>query len=425
MHISITGGRVIDPAQDIDEILDIHIGARRIITLGEAPAGFDPAQIIDASNHYVCPGLVDMSARLREPGLEHKATIASETSAAVAGGITTLCCPPDTDPVIDTPAVVELISQRAEQAGMSRVVCLGALTQELAGDRLAEMGALKNAGCVGVSNAYHPITSTEVLRRALEYASTFNLTVTLYPEDPWLSHGGCAHEGRVSTRLGLAPIPETAETVEIARDLLLIEQTGVAAHFARISSGRAVTMIAEARGRGLPVTADVAAHQLHLVDSDIMGYNALCHVRPPLRTKTDREALRSGLAGGVISAVCSDHQPHEPDVKNAPFAATEPGISALETLLPLTLKLVDDNTLQLHDAIASLTYRPAQILGLAAGTLTVGAIADICIIDPDHTWTLDETTMTSVGHNTPFLGQRFKGRVSRTLVSGRLVYDNK
>ena len=423
MRIRIANGRLIDPANAVDGIRDLYIAEGRIQSIGQSPAGFEPDRVIDARGQIVCPGLVDLSARLREPGEEYKASIASETRAAAAAGVTTLCCPPDTRPVIDTPAVAELIHQRADDAGMARVVTLGAMTQGLAGECLAEMHALKSEGCVGVSNAQAPITNTEVARRAMEYAASCDLPVMLHAEDPWLWNRGVAHEGPVSTRLGLPGIPESAETVAVSRDLLLIEQTGVHAHFCRLSTGRAVDMVAEAQRRGLPVSADVSICHLHLTDMDVGHYNANCHVRPPLRTERDKERLRKGLGDGVIGAVCSDHQPHDEDAKTAPFSATEPGISSLEVLLPLTLRLVDDGVLDLQTALSTLTNKPARILGLDVGTLATGRPADVCIFEPNRNWLLTEVTIRSAGKNSPFIGWELTGKVTHTLLGGVTVYE--
>ena len=396
MSLLIKGGRLVDPANGVDGKLDLYIDDRGfVVGVGKAPDGFKPARVLDAGGKIVCPGLVDLRARLREPGLEYKATIESETRAAIAAGITTLCCPPDTNPVIDTPAMAQMIQSRAWRFGLAFIHPLGALTRGLDGKHLADMEALDDAGCVGFTNALHPITDTLVMRRAMEYAATFDLTVFLHAEDPWLRNDGCVHEGEVSTRLGLPGIPETAETVGVARDLALIEQTGVRAHFCNLSSQRAVSMIAEAQKRGLPVSADVAAHQLHLTEHDLGFFNTQCHVRPPLRSPADREGLRQALKSGVIGAICSDHQPHEPDAKLAPFAQSEAGISALETLLPLTLKLVEEKLLSLPEAIAQLTHRPADILGVDTGHLGVGATADVCLFDPEIRWTLTESALVS------------------------------
>jgi len=419
----IRGGRLIDPANKRDKTTDLYIENGRIAAIGKKPKGFSEDEVIDAKGMIVCPGLVDLQARLREPGEKHKGTIASETAAAAAGGITTLCCPPDTKPVIDNPAVAEQICHRAAASGKANVLPIGALTQGLAGEQLASMQALRNAGCVVMGNARHAIVSTRVQRRALEYAATLGLTVFINAEDPWLSEDGCAHEGAVSTRLGLAGIPECAEVIAVGRDLMLIEQTGIRAHFGQLSTIRAVEMIAEARARGLQVSADVSAHQLYLTEMDISDFDSLCHVRPPLRSQRDRDGLRTALRNGVISAICSDHQPHDRDAKLAPFAATEPGISALETLLPLTLRLVDEEVLGLSDAIARLTSEPAQILGSDRGQLAEGAVADICIFDPQQHWTVSEESLHSAGKNTPFLGWELQGRVVQTLLGGRTVYQ--
>jgi dihydroorotase len=273
-----------------------------------------------------------------------------------------------------------------------------------------------------MGNARRPITNTLVQRRALEYAATLGLTVFINAEDPWLAHDGCVHEGALSTRLGLAGIPECAEVVAVARDLMLIEQAGVRAHFSQLSTIRAVELIAEAKAKGLAVTADVSAHQLYLTDIDVDGFNSLCHVRPPLRSQRDRDGLRQAVADGVVSAICSDHQPHDRDAKLAPFAASEPGISAVETLLPLTLRLVDEGVMALSEAIARLTSGPARILGIEAGQLAVGGPADLCIVDPQRYWEVTEETLQSAGKNTPFLGWEMKGRVIHTLLAGQTVY---
>jgi dihydroorotase len=424
MGLHIKGGRVVDPANDVDEIADLYIDDDGFVaSVGAAPMDFAVTDVIDARKRIVCPGLVDIRVRVREPGEEYKATIESECLAAVSAGITTLVCPPDTNPVIDTPAMAQMIQQRAWRYGLAFIHPLGALTRGLEGTQLSDMESLDEAGCVGFTNALNPVRDTLVMRRAMEYAASFDLTVFLHAEDPWLHGTGCAHEGEVGTRLGLSGIPEAAETVAVARDLALIEQTGVRAHFCQLSTARAVAMVAEARNRGLPVSADVTAHHLHLSEHDIGFFNTMCHVMPPLRSERDREGLRQGLRDGVIAVVCSDHQPHEPDAKLAPFSESEPGISGLETLLPLTLRLVDQGLIELRHAIALLTANPAEVIAVDSGHLGVGATADICIFDPEASWTLSAETMTSRGRNSPFLGQSLKGRVTHTLVGGQLVYQ--
>lgn len=418
----IQGGRLIDPANRIDAQTDLFIAKGRVAGIGTAPDGFRIDRTIDAGGLVVIPGLIDLCARTREPGLEHKATIDSESRAAAAGGITTLICPPDTDPVIDTPAVIELIRHRSRQAGAARVLSIGALTRELDGEHLSEMAALKAAGCVGVSNAGKPLASTRVARRTFEYAATFGLTVFLCPNDHELAENGCLHEGRISTRLGLPGIPEAAETVAVARDLALIEQTGARAHFCRLTTQRAVRMVARARYDGAPVTADTAIPYLFLSDLDAGDFNPNYHLIPPLRTQTDRDGLRTGLASADLAALCSDHQPHEPDAKLAPFPATEPGISGLDSLLPLALRLVDEGCLDLTELVTRLTCGPASILNIPYGQLAQGAAADICIFDPGERWTLAPGTMHSRGKNTPFQGWELTGRVRYTLRDGVIIY---
>lgn len=426
MRQVISNGRLLDPANKLDKNTDLYIADGHIVGHETKPDGFIAEKTIDAKGKIVIPGLIDLSARLREPGQEHKGNIASETRAAAAGGITTLCVQPDTDPIIETPAVADLIMQRANDAGFARVLPVGALTAGLKGEQLAEMGLLHQQGeCIAVSNACRPINQTHVMRRAMEYAASCGLPVFLHAEDPSLSQGGCVHEGIMSTRLGLAGIPEAAETVAVARELMLIEQTGVQAHFCHLSTAHSIQMIARAKHDGLPVTMAVTPHHLYLTEIDIGLFNSQCHVLPPLRTQRDQDGLRTGLTNGCISVICSDHQPHDPDAKQAPFADTEPGISGLETLLPLALRLVTEGVAPLMDIVAKLTSEPAQILNLPdSGTLASGARADICIFDPEQHWTVVPEQLISAGKNTPFAGWELVGKVSHTLLAGRLVYDS-
>ena len=424
MRILISGGRVIDPANGIDEMIDLYIAGRYIAALGTCPEGFTPDLTIDARGRIVCPGLIDLRARLREPGQEHKATIETETTAAAAGGITTICCPPDTDPVIDTPAVATMVRSRARAVGKARVLPLGALTQGLRGEQLSEMSALKEAGCVGVSNVLQPLANHLILRRAMEYAATFDLTVFVNPEDYHLSCGGAAHDGAVAARLGLPGIPQAAETVAVAATLALVEELGTRTHFAQLSTARGAQMLGRAQHDGLPVTGDVSAHHLHLTETDVLDFDNLCHIRPPLRTQRDRDGLRDWLARGAIGAICSDHQPHEEDAKLAPFGDTAYGISGLETLLPLSLRLFDDGVLDLSEIIARLTCQPAAILGRQrSGTLAVDAVADVCIFDPERYWTVSPDSLLSRGHNTPFLNWEMKGRVTHTFLAGDPTFE--
>lgn len=422
-NILIKNARIIDPKNDLDEKTDLYIRDQKIAAVGSAPENFTADETIDASKLWLIPGIVDLSARLREPGLEQKANIETETIAAASAGITTLCIPPDTDPVIDEPAVVELILRKAKQAKKTHVYALGALTAGLKGEHLSEMASLKQAGCVGVSNARNAIDNPLILRRAFEYASTHNITVFIEAQDKHLSENGCAHEGAIASRLGLNSIPYAAETAPIAQILELIRDTDIRIHFGRLSCARSIELISDAKANGLKVTADVAAHQLHLTDMDISSFNSLYHVIPPLRSQRDMNALRHGLAEGIISSICSDHQPHEPDAKLAPYPATEPGISGIETLLPLTLKLVESGSLTLNTAIASITCNPAKILDLDTGHLTVGQPANLCLIDPEKEWVFNIDEMLSHGKNTPFSGWNFKGKVIRTFIKGNTVFS--
>jgi dihydroorotase len=423
-RVCIEGGRLIDPASGRDSPGELYIADGRIVGLDVAPEGFDPDSVIDAAHCLVFPGLIDLQARLREPGAEHKGNIRSESRAAAAGGVTTLCLPPDTDPCIDSAAVVELVHRCSAYAGGARVETIGALTAGLRGKHLSEMAGLRAAGCIAVSNAGRRIASSQVMRRALEYAADQGLLVVIQPNDLDLADGGCAHEGPVALRLGLPGIPEAAETAALARDLELLAQTGARAHFTCLSTRRAVDMIGAARSAGLKVTADCAAHQLFLCDRDVDVFNALCHVLPPLRDQRDREGLRRAIADGELLAICSDHQPHDTDAKLAPFPATEPGISAVETLLPLTLRLVEEGSMSLADALARVTVGPATVLGLDTGRLEVGAAADICVFDPRPHWRLVPQELQSHGKNSPFGGWDFRGKVTHTLLGGQKIYSS-
>ena len=423
MKLHIINGRVIDPASQLDAHHDIFISDGNIVAIADHYADFTADQTIDAEGLIICPGLVDLCARLREPGQEHSATIDSETRAAVKGGITTLCIPPDIDPIIDTPAVVELIEDRTKSANRAMIYTVAALTQQLNGELLSEMAALKAVGCVAVSNGLHPIKNTLIQQRAMAYAATLDLTLFINAADPWLQSQGIMHQGLVNVRLGLAGIPEAAETIAVARDLLLIEQTGVRAHFHNLSTAKAVKMIQDAQQRGLEVSADVSAHHLHLSEHDIGNYDALSHVLPPLRSTRDREQLQQGVRDGVISAISSDHQPLDNDAKLGPFAETTPSISGLETLLPLTMKLVNDEDLSMQQALASLTCNPAEILGINTGQINVGHKADLCIFDPEAHAECQPQHFISAGKNSPFAGWLFNNEVNLTLFNGNIVYQ--
>lgn len=419
----IRGGRIIDPAENVDRVADLYITNGRIAGVETSPDGFEPQETIDANGALVIPGLIDLAVHLREPGAKHKADIIHELRAAAAGGITTVCASPNTQPVIDSTAVLELVQGQADKARSSRLAPLGALTAGLEGEQLSQMVSLTRAGCVAVSDGGHPVGNMLVLRRALEYAATYGITVMLTPQDRDLTVGSAMHEGWVATRLGIAGIPVAAETTALAAALALVEETGARVHFNRLSSAKGAAMVARARRDGLPVSADVAMHQLFLTEMDVSGFASLCNVMPPLRGESDRGALRQAVADGTIEAVCSDHQPHDTDAKATPFVSAESGISGLDTLLALALRLHDENLLTLPDAIARVTSGPAGVLGLTAGTLRPGAPADLCIVNPSAPWWLTTDAMHSRGHNTPMLGWELVGRVQRTLVDGITVHQ--
>lgn len=421
-RIRICNGRVLDPRNQLDTVTDLYVADGLIVGLGSAPVGFKADLEFDAGGMLVLPGAVDLCARVREPGQTQKGTIHSETRAAAAGGITHLCCPPDTKPVIDTRAVAALIQERAHQSGYAHVLPLGALTKGLQGQHLAEMHALKEAGCVGVAQLRHPVKDSLTLLRCLEYASTFDLIVFFQSEDSTLSPKGGMHAGSTASRLGLPAIPDAAETVALSRDLLLVQQAGVRAHFGQLSCARSVELIAAAQREGLPVTADVAVHQLFLTDTMIDGFNSQYHTRPPLRSEKDRLALIAGLQSGVISVLCSDHQPHEAAAKSEPFPSTEPGISAFATFLPLSYRLVRDGVLTELEWVQRIATNPATLAGLDVGHLETGSNANLCVFDPGKRWKLTEQSMLSQGKNSPFLGQQLHGQVRLTLKDGAITH---
>ncbi|MFN4262748.1 MAG: dihydroorotase [Thioalkalivibrionaceae bacterium] len=423
MSVRIDHVRVLDPASGFDAITTICIQGGEILSIGAPPADFDVRRVVDGRALWAFPGLIDLSARLREPGLEHKATIASETAAAAASGITTVVVPPDTTPAIDTPAEVELITRKAKRACGVRVLTIGAATIDLAGEQLTEMASLKNAGVLAIGQGHHAIARPLILRRVMEYAATFDLPLVLTPEDRSLAGRGCAHEGPVATRLGLPGIPQAAETAALGVILALVEQTGARVIVGPLSCARSVDMIERAKNDGLPVQAFVAAHQLFLCDVDTADLDPILHVRPPLRTQLDREALRAGLARGVIDSIVSDHQPHEIDSKLGPFAETQPGISALETLLPLTLKWAAEEGIDTTEALSRVTIAPARALGLSGGRLAAGERADFVLFDPAGRMELSQKQWRSKGLNSPFLGWEFDGRVCSTWIAGREVFQ--
>jgi dihydroorotase len=432
MKILIRSGRVIDPASGRDERADLAIASGRIVSIGTA-ADFGAERVIDAAGLVVAPGLVDLAARLREPGQEHEGMLESELAAAAAGGVTSLVCPPDTDPVLDEPGLVEMLKFRARKLSRCRVFPLGALTRKLEGQALTEMAELTEAGCVGFSQVDAPVRDTLVLLRALQYAATFGYGVWLRPQDAWLA-GGVAASGAVATRLGLSGVPVQAETVALHTLLDLVRATGARVHLCRLSSAAGVQLVRAAKAEGLPVTADVSINSLHLTDADIGYFNADMRLTPPLRQAVDRDALRQGLADGTIDALVSDHNPVAEDMKNLPFGEAEPGATGLELLLSLALRWGQDSGLPLAQALARVTQGPVRVLGDAlgslassAGRLVEGGVADICIFDPAAVWRVSADVLASQGKHTPFSfatsGMAMAGKVCATLVAGTVAYE--
>ena len=426
MKLEIRNGRLIDPSVGTsgrDERVNLYIEDAIISSVGnEAPNGFVADKVIDAAGKIVAPGLVDLCARLREPGYEHKATLESELMAASAGGVTSLVCPPDTEPVLDEPGLVEMLKRRGWTLNQARIYPLGALTAGLKGEKLAEMLELTEAGCIGFFQADRPIVDTSVLYRAMQYAATYGFTIWLRPEDAFLARGGIAHDGEVASRLGLAGIPSSAESVAITTICTLMRETGARVHLARLSSAAGVELVRRAKAEGLPLTADVGIHHLLLTDRDIGYFDAQYRFSPPLRSPSDRDALSAGVIDGTINAICSDHTPTDEDEKNVPFGEATPGASGLEMLLPLTLKWAEHANVPLPTALARITVNAAQVLGKSQGRFVAGAPADVCIFDPRAFWAVTRETLVSQGKNTPYLARELQGKVTHTICAGRLVY---
>jgi dihydroorotase len=423
VNVEIRDGRLVDPKNGIDERASLFIAGEKVAAIGRAPDSWRGDRVIDASGLVVAPGLVDLSVRLREPGFEYRATLESEMRAAAAGGVTSLACPPDTDPVLDEPGLVEMLQARAKAMRSSRVYPLGALTRGLAGEQVAELGDLADAGCIGFSHADAPLPDTMVLYRTLQYAATFGYTVWLRPQDAFLGKDGIAHDGEVATRLGLPAIPACAETIALATITRLIEETGARVHVCRLSTREGVALVRAAKKARLPLTCDVAIHHLHLCDVDIGWFDTNCRLVPPLRSTRDRDALRGGVADGTIDAICSDHAPVDDDAKQLPFGEAEPGATGVELLLPLVLKLGAEEHLALPRTLALITAGPAAIMAKDTGHLGAGAAADVCIFDPSAFWRIDKQALLSQGKNTPFLGLEAAGKVRYTLVAGRVVFE--
>jgi len=423
MKIHIKNGRLIDPKNNTDTQVDLYLAAGKVAAVGKAPDGFSANRVIDATNLVVSPGLIDLSARLREPGFEYKATLESEMLAAVAGGVTSLACPPDTDPPLDEPGLVEMLKHRAKTLNQAHVYPIGALTIGLGGEQLTEMAELRDAGCVGFSHADIPLKDNQVLWRALQYAATFGFCVWLRPQDGYLAKDGVAHDGEMATRLGLPGIPAFAETIAIATIVELTRATGARVHLCRLSTREGVALVRAAKREGLSLSCDVGIHHAHLSEMDLGYFDSHCHLLPPLRSARDRDALREGLKDGTIDALCSDHTPVDEDSKLLPFGESEAGATGLELLLPLTLKWAVEMKVPLVQALARVTQKPAQVLGLNSGNLSVGQDADICVFDPEQYRKVTAAELKSQGKNTPFLGIELPGKVRYTLVQGQIVYE--
>ncbi|MDR3396573.1 MAG: dihydroorotase [Pandoraea sp.] len=418
MKLHLKGGRVIDPATRTDQVQDVFIAEGKIAALGASPADFTAERVIDATGLAVMPGLVDLAAR--------RVTAASEAAAALAGGVTRVVCPPDTDPVLDEIDLVEMLQLRARATHRVQVHPLGALTVGLAGRELTEMARLTQAGCIGLSQANAPMADNRTLLRALRYAGTFGLTVWLRAQDASLAAGGVAASGAVASRLGLAGIPVAAETIALHTLIELVRVTGTRMHLCRVSSAAGLALVRAAKAEGLPVTCDVAAHHLHLIDMDIGYFDAQYRLDPPLRAQRDREAIRDAARDGTIDAICSDHTPLAADARLVPFAEAVPGASGLELLLSLVLKWADESRVPLVDALARVTHAPGQRLAAVApgaGRLAAGQPADVCVFAPSAHWTVAAQSLRSAGHNTPFLGYELPGRVRFTLVGGHVAHE--
>jgi dihydroorotase len=419
MKLLIKGGRVVDPASGRDERGDVFVSDGLVVHAFKDK----PDKTIDAKGLVVAPGLIDLSARLREPGQEYKATLASEMDAAVAGGVTSLACPPDTHPPLDEPGLVDMLRRRAKALSRARVYPVGALTVKLAGERLTEMSVLADAGCVAFSQANVPVTDTQVLWRALQYAATFAYPVWLRAEDRWLAGDGVAHDGEMATRLGLAGIPAFAETIALGTTLQLVRATGTRVHFCRLSTAAGVEIVRAAKKEGLPVSCDVGIHHVHLCELDLGYYDSNCRLEPPLRSQRDRDALAAGLADGSVDCAVSDHTPVDEDQKQLPFAEAEPGATGLELLLPLILKWGAQRKLPLAKTLARVTSDAARVLGVRSGRIEAGAPADLVLFDPQQSWRVEPAALRSQGKNTPFIGYELQGRVRTTIVAGNVVWQ--
>jgi dihydroorotase len=426
MTKAIIGARLLDPASGLDAPGGVVIEGERIADVGphlHAPT-IEGAEVIDAGGACLAPGLVDMRVQLGEPGAEHKETYASGTAAAAAGGVTSFACMPNTIPPIDDPAMVEFVARRARQLKRAKVYPYGAITKGCAGRDLAELALLKEAGAVGFTDGHRAVADSLVMRRAMAYASALGGLIIQHPEDPALAEGGAMNEGEVATRLGLAGIPAVAEVILIERDLRLVELTGARYHVAHISTAAAIEAVRRAKARGLAVTAEAAPHHFALNELEVEGYRTFAKTSPPLRTEADRRAVVAGLADGTIDVIASDHCPQDQDSKRLPFAQAEFGVVGLETMLPIALQLVHDGAMGLLAVLDKLTCAPADLLGLDAGRLRLGAPADLILFDPEAPGKIREDDLRSLSKNTPFDGRLIQGKVLCTLVDGRTIYQD-
>lgn len=424
--VVVVNTRLLDPATGLDTRGGVLIVGARIAELGPsvtaalAPGG---AEVIDARGLCLAPGLVDMRVQLGEPGAEHKERIDSGAAAAAAGGVTSMAVLPNTDPPIDDPAMVEFVARRARQVRLGKVHPYAAITKQLKGQELAEIGLLKAAGAVAFTDGERALADARVMRRALSYAANFDALIVQHPEEPALALNGVMNEGALASRLGLAGISPVAETIMVERDLRLLELTGGRLHFGHVSTSGAIAAIRLAKRRGLRVTCDTAPHYLALNELEVEGYRTFAKVSPPLRAEADRQAVVAGLRDGTIDVIASDHCPQDQDSKRLPFAQAECGVLGVQTMLPVSLRLVHEGELGLLALLRTMTDAPARILGLDAGRLAKGAPADLVLFDPDAPWKITEASLKSLSKNTAFEGRLVEGRVARTLVDGRTVYQ--
>jgi len=422
MSLLIKNGRVIDPSQGMDDTLDVVVENGLVKEIGkglQAPAG---AEVVDAAGKYVVPGLIDMHVHLRDPGLEYKEDIVSGTRAAAAGGFTSVCCMPNTKPVIDNKSVASYIINKAKAEGFCNVFPVGSITYGLSGERMSEMGELKEAGCVAVSDDGRPVVNSELMRRALQYTAGIGIMVISHAEELELVGEGTMNEGFTSTELGLKGIPRVAEDIATAREVMLAEYTNSPIHIAHVSTKGAVRIIREAKARGVKVTCETAPHYFSLTDDAVRGYDTNAKMNPPLREADDVAAIKAGLADGTIDAIATDHAPHHLDEKDVEFNVAMNGIIGLETSLPLSLKLVTEGVLTLNQLIEKMSCNPSNILGLQRGNIKVGSVADITLIDPSVEWAVEADKLASKSKNSPFLGWTVKGGAACTILAGKVVY---